>query len=65
VADDRPYVLGTITAEVISAPRIGEPHVVVSWPGALDGRKFQSGSALFTSDGTLLAHARQIWITIA
>jgi hypothetical protein len=56
-------LLGTMTAEVVDRPRIGEPHIVMAWPiegGA--GRKRFSGVALFTADGRLLARGRQVWI---
>lgn len=40
----------------------GVEHVVIGWPIAIDGRKYHSGSAVFSSDGTLLAAARALLI---
>jgi hypothetical protein len=40
------------------------PHVVVSWPLEVDGRKRHSGAALFSDDGRLLAAARALWIEL-
>jgi hypothetical protein len=42
----------------------GREHVVMAWRIAVDGRKRQAGSALFTSDGELLATARALWIEL-
>lgn len=55
-------VLGRMTARVDRVPDPGEQCVVTSWPLGLDGRKHFAGTALFASDGELLALARQIWI---
>jgi hypothetical protein len=35
---------------------------VVGWPLGEDGRKLHAGTALFGTDGTVLAVARQVWI---
>ena len=40
------------------------PHVIVSWPIAVDGRKRHAGSAIFTADGELRAYARALWIEL-
>jgi hypothetical protein len=40
------------------------PHVVVSWPLEVDGRKRHSAAALFSDDGRLLAAARALWIEL-
>ena len=55
-------LLGTMTAEVTKLPKIGEPHIVTTWPIGSEGRKFYSGVALFTADGELLARGHQVWI---
>ena len=55
-------VLGRMTARVDRAPDAGEECVVASWPIGEDGRKLYAGTALFASDGELLALARQTWI---
>ncbi len=55
-------LLGTMTAEVLRRPRIGEPHIVTAWPLEQSGRKYVSGVALFTESGKMLARGHQIWI---
>ncbi len=56
-------VLGRMTARVLRVPEVGKSCVVTAWPLEEDGRKLIAGTALFASDGELLALARQIWIT--
>ena len=55
-------LLGTMTAELIRRPAVGEACIVLAWPIELSGRKRISGTALFTPDGELLAKSHQIWI---
>jgi hypothetical protein len=55
-------LLGTMTGEVITRPRAGEPCIVTAWPLVREGRKETAGVALFTSAGELLARAHQVWI---
>jgi hypothetical protein len=55
-------VLGRMAARVLHVPEAGERCVVVAWPLGEDGRKLHAGTALFSSDGDLLALARQTWI---
>lgn len=60
----RPMVLGTMTTVVDVLPEARAPHVVVAWPRGSEGRKFHSGSALFTAHGRLLAQAEATWIAV-
>jgi hypothetical protein len=60
----RPMVLGTMTAEVDRLPTVGEEHVVMAWARGSEGRKHWCGTALYTKDGTLIAHADATWIAI-
>jgi len=60
----RPMVLGTMTARVLALPEVGEAHVLVAWPRGGEGRKFLSGSALYTERGQLLARAEATWIAV-
>lgn len=60
----RPMVLGTMTSEARELPEVGTEHVVVAWPRGGEGRKFLSGSALYTADGRLLARAEATWIAV-
>jgi hypothetical protein len=55
-------LLGTMTCEILSRPRVGEPHVVSAWPLEHTGRKYISGVALFSAGGELMARGHQIWI---
>jgi hypothetical protein len=55
-------LLGTMTAELIRRPAIGETCTVLAWPLERSGRKRISGTALFAADGELLARSHQIWI---
>lgn len=54
--------MGRMAARVVRVPEIAEQCVVVAWPLGEDGRKLFAGTALFSSDGELLAMARQTWI---
>jgi hypothetical protein len=58
-------LLGRMAAAIHELPVVGEPHVVIGWPIAEEGRKRQAGSALFKRDGRLLAAARSTWIVPA
>jgi hypothetical protein len=64
ISAGRPYVLGRMAALVAGPVEPGGRYVVVGQAGALDGRKATVESAVFTTDGTLLAHARATWIAI-
>lgn len=55
-------VLGRMTARVDRVPAQGDECVVASWPLGEEGRKLYAGTALFSSEGELLALARQTWI---
>jgi hypothetical protein len=55
-------LLGTMTAEILRRPRIGEPHIIAAWPLEHAGRKYTSGVALFSAGGELMARGHQIWI---
>jgi hypothetical protein len=63
----RPYVLGRMTARVLSVPAPGSECVVVGEALGLDGRKASVRTALYSSAGTrarLLAAATATWIAI-
>jgi hypothetical protein len=57
-----PFVLGRLSARQIAPVRNSEPHVVVGWRLAADGRKITAGSALFTAAGQAVGIARATWI---
>jgi hypothetical protein len=60
----RPAVLGRFAAQVLDAPRVGRPHVVMGHLHGIDGRKVRTGTTLHDEDGRLLAQAWATWITI-
>lgn len=55
-------LLGTMTAEVLRRPKIGETCIILAWPVERSGRKSLSGTALFSAGGELMARSLQIWI---
>jgi hypothetical protein len=62
--ENRPMVLGRMTAIVESLPQVGRPHVVVGeWRGE-DGRKTFTASTLYDGEGTALARAEHVWIAV-
>jgi hypothetical protein len=58
-------LLGRMAASIRAMPTVGEPHVVLGWPVAEDGRKREAGSALYTAAGEPIAVARSSWIVRA
>lgn len=62
---EHPMVLGTMTAQVLALPLVGEPHVVMAWRRGSEGRKHHTGTALYAEgSGRLLARADATWITV-
>jgi len=59
-----PAVLGRLSAQIIKRPSPGEALVVIGWPLESQGRKHASGSAIYDSNGVLLAQAEALWIEI-
>jgi hypothetical protein len=58
-------VLGRMAAQVLARPRAGTAYCLVAWrDGPPDGRKLPAGSALLDGQGTVLAVARSVWVTI-
>jgi hypothetical protein len=55
-------LLGTMTGQVLRRPAVGETTVVAAWPIEQSGRKRISGTALYSTDGDLMALSHQIWI---
>jgi hypothetical protein len=58
-------LLGRMAASIHGRPEPGEAHVVIGWRIGEEGRKRFAGSALYTADGELVAHARSTWIVPA
>ena len=64
-APDYPVaLLGRMTGEVLGAFTAGTRYVVLGWALSREGRKLQAGTALFDEGGSLLARARQTWLTL-
>jgi hypothetical protein len=60
----RRMVLGTMTAQLWSLPRIGVEHVVVGEARGASGRKRLSATSLYDPDGVLVGAAQQVWIEV-
>lgn len=61
---ERPSVLARITARMLVPALVGEPHVLVAWRLAVDGRKQRSASVLLDSAGMVLGVAEALWIEV-
>ncbi len=62
--DDRPLVLGRMTAICDEPPIIGRSHVIVAALVAEEGRKTLTASTLYDDDGRVLGRAEHTWIAI-
>ena len=60
-----PLLLGRMTARLLAPIRAGQPYVVLGWPCGQDGRKFFSGTALFSAGGQPRAFASATWVKTA
>lgn len=62
--DLQPALLGRMTADIREPLRAGETYVVIGWLEKGSGRKHTVGTALLKADGSVLAIAQGLWITI-
>jgi hypothetical protein len=62
--DFRPIVLARLATRILGPVTTGQPHTIVSWPVAIDGRKRHAGAALYAHAGDLLAVSRALWIEL-
>ncbi|HPW69763.1 MAG TPA: hypothetical protein PLA82_09885 [Deltaproteobacteria bacterium] len=62
--DIRPIVLGSLTAEILDGPAVGQRCIAAGWPISFQGRKRFASTALFSENGRVLARARAVWIEI-
>lgn len=61
-----PALLASLAADLWAPVRVGEPHVVLGWATApADGRRRYGGSAILDADGTILALASSLWVTLS
>ena len=61
----RPMVLGRMSGQVIAAPRVGEPCVVMGRLDGREGRKAFTSTTAYGADGRLLGHANAVWIEVS
>lgn len=59
-----PVVLGRLTASIEGRLPIGSPAIVVGWSLGRDGRKAFAGTAVFDSQGVMVARAKAVWISL-
>ena len=59
-----PHVLATFTVTIERPVKVGRPHVVVAWPGEVEGRKKRAGAAILDADGAVCAIADALWIEL-
>lgn len=60
----RPVVTGKMAARIEKPIAIGEKCVVIGWAKAHDGRKHQTGAAIFDQQGDLCGVSDLLWIDI-
>jgi hypothetical protein len=58
------HVLARLTGRLIAPIRAGEPHTVMAWHVAQDGRKAFGAAAIHAPDGTLCAVSEGLWIQV-
>ena len=63
--EERPRVLGRMTARVDRLPEVGALHVVTGEALGIEGRKHHATTTLRDASGALLGVARQVWIQVA
>ncbi len=61
---DRLYLLGEMTAELRAPLKPEQSYVVYGWGRHIEGRKHFAGAAIADASGTVLAHARHVWIEV-
>ena len=65
-ANPDPAVLARMSADIRAPVRVGRPHVVLGWTAAPPGgRRRHGGSAVLDADGTILAVAATVWVTLS
>lgn len=58
------HVLARLTGRLIAPVRAGEPHTVMAWHVARDGRKAFGAAAIHAADGALCAVSEGLWIQV-
>jgi hypothetical protein len=62
--EERPMVLGRMTAEIDALPAIGEEHVIVGQVLGVEGRKSFTATTMYDADGRIVGRARHTWIAV-
>ncbi len=62
--ENRPMVLGQMTAELEALPVVGDDHVVVGELRGSEGRKTFTASTLYDQDRRVVARAEHVWIAV-
>lgn len=62
--DFKPIVLARFAVRIDAPVIAGEPHVMLSWPLAVDGRKREAAAALYDAEGDVCAVSRALWIEL-
>jgi len=57
-----PALLGEYAVDVFSSETSGQACIVIGWEIECSGRKHETGSALYTAEGRLMACAQATWI---
>jgi hypothetical protein len=59
-----PYLLGSMSTEILAPVPTGEACVAVGWELAQEGRKLECASTILSSAGEILARCRTLWIAL-
>ena len=62
--EDRPMVLGSMTATVTSLPAVGEEHVVLGEARGSEGRRVHTATSVRDGAGRLLGTAECTWVVV-
>lgn len=62
--DERPMVLGSITARLDALPVAGETHVVMGELRGAEGRRVRTATSAYSSDGRLVGCAEAVWFVV-
>jgi len=60
----RPILLGRMAVEIMKPVKAGQVLVVTGWQIAEEGRKIETGTALYDENSDLCAKGRSIWIEL-
>ncbi|MCJ9429794.1 hypothetical protein [Kordiimonas marina] len=63
-AAGRAALLGRLSAEILAPLKAEGDATVLGWDLGSSGRKHRCGTAIYAADGTLIAKAEGLWITV-